>query len=369
MAIRFALLTLALVGLAAAVEVKVGETCTNANTGTLAGPHFLAASPSDGSILISELTGHVVKKMVNGEVTVMVGSGTAGAMDGIGTEATFKDPAGIAISIDGKMAFVCDTGNNYIRRISLDGAVVKKIAGGEAVGKTDGVGTVAQFNGPKGIVVATTEIAYVADNMNHMIRKLAGIDGEVATVSLLAGSGSIGSADGTGNAASFYRPHGLAVMADGHILVADMGNNKIRKITPAGVVTTLAGEGTSGYLDSTVPTDAKFASPFDISITTDDAFALVTEEGGNRVRKIDLASGEVTTLAGSTDGEMGTADGLTYLARFNTPRGLVVVNKDKVLVADFGSASVCLPPLSCVLCNNSTHCISLEWPAGAYALR
>jgi sugar lactone lactonase YvrE len=166
---------------------------------------------------------------------------------------------------------------------------------------------------------------YVADTGNNRIRKITP-SGNVTT---LAGSGSFGYADGQGTAASFYEPTGVAVDGSGNVYVADKGNNRIRKITPSGNVTTLAGSGSRGYGEGQ-GTSASFSGTYGLAVDGS-GNVYVADNGNNRIRKI-TPSGNVTTLAGS--GSYGSTDGPGTSASFNSSTGVAVDGSGNVYVAD-----------------------------------
>jgi serine/threonine-protein kinase len=159
-------------------------------------------------------------------VTTLAGSGTLGALDGTGTAASFYQPTGVAVDVAGNV-YVADSYNHKIRKITSAG-VVTTLAGSGGVGAVDATGTAASFNYPRGITVDAAGNVYVADSFNHKIRKIT----SAGVVTTLAGSGVAGAVDATGTAASFSNPSGVTVDAAGNVYVADHFNNKIRKIIP-----------------------------------------------------------------------------------------------------------------------------------------
>lgn len=211
-----------------------------------------------------------------------------------GKDGQFADPYGVAVDGSGNI-YIADGGDgNRIRRIAPDG-VVTTVAGGEE-GYADGPGKQARFNTPSGLAIDRLGNLYVADTGNHAIRKITP-DGMVTT---LAGSGVAGTADGIGKAAQFNGPVGLAVAADGTVYVADTYNDAIRKIAPDGAVTTLAGSGAPGDADGPGLT-AAFDTPCALLIDADGAL-LVADTRNDAIRRIGK-DGAVTTLARAPEGE------------------------------------------------------------------
>jgi hypothetical protein len=251
-----------------------------------------------------------------GVVTTLAGSGVLGYADGIGTEAMFDTPRGVAIAPDGTVV-VADSGNSRIRRITPEG-VVTTIAGSGAFGYADGIGTAAIFAGPGGVAVRPDGIIVVADTDNNRIRLIT----PAGVVTTLAGS-TYGYADGIGAAARFGYPTNVALLPNGTIVVSDLENNRIRLVDfTTGAVTTLAGS-TAGYEDGTGAA-AKFNQPFGVTVLPNGLIA-VGDSINYRIRLVSLA-GVVTTLAGGlTGGVGGFADGTGSVARFNTPYGIAVL--------------------------------------------
>jgi sugar lactone lactonase YvrE len=268
-------------------------------------------------------TGGPVPATVYGQVSTLAGNGTSGATDGIGSVATFNGPSGIAIDADRNL-YITDQVNFKIRKISPTG-IVSTLAGNGTQGSTDGIGILASFNYTRGLALDALGNLYIADKSNSRIRKIT----PSGIVSTLAGSSTSGAKDGIGSAASFNQPAGIALDAKGNLFVADEGNNKIRKITSTGVVTTLAGNGNGGYIDGTV-TVATFNRPYGIAIDRIGNL-YIADSGNNKIRKI-TTTGIVSTLAGGETA--GVTDGPVLSARFRLPSGIAVDVIGNVYVAD-----------------------------------
>jgi sugar lactone lactonase YvrE len=260
-------------------------------------------------------------------VSTLAGATTAGAINGTGTAARFRQPSGIARDAAGNL-YVADYGNHLIRKVTPDG-VVTTLAGTGSPGHVDGMAGAAKFLTPVGIAVAASGNIYVAEYFNNDIRKIT--PGGIVTT--LAGSTIAGSADGIGAAAAFNTPVGIAVDANENVYVADYGNNMIRKITPAGVVTTVAGSTTAGS-DNGPAALATFNGPSGIALAPSGTL-YVTEWFNSDVRQISLA-GVVTTLAGSA-GNTGSDDGLGTAATFALPVGIAIGANGVLYVADDGN--------------------------------
>ncbi len=281
-----------------------------------------------GNVYVADRRNNKIRKITpTGVVSTFAGS-TRGAADGTGTAAQFNDPRGVAVDSAGNV-YVADNGNHSIRKITPAGAV-STLAGGFQ-GFADGTGTAAQFNSPRGVAVDSSGNVYVADTSNHSIRKIT----PAGAVSTLAGNGEYGSADGTGAAAKFNNPYGVAVDNAGNVYVADNSNHKIRKITPAGEVSTLAGSGEDGDVDGT-GTAAQFEYPAGIAV--DNAGNVyVADTDNHKIRKI-TPTGEVSTLAGS--GGEGFVDGTGRASQFDEPRDIAVDSEGNLYVADTDNNSI-----------------------------
>jgi hypothetical protein len=273
----------------------------------------------------------------SGVVSTLAGTPwTSGSTDGTGAAAHFRSPSGVATDSAGNV-YVADSGNNTIRKITPTG-VVSTLAGTPGVtGSADGTGAAASFTGPSGVTTDSAGNVYVADIGNSTIRKIT----PAGVVSTLAGTpGVYGSADGTGATASFYYPSGLASDSAGNIYVADAGNNTIRKIAPSGVVSTLAGSpGALVILGSSDGIGATASFNYPSGVASDSAGNVyVADEGNNTIRKI-TPTGVVSTLAG-TPGAIGSADGIGAAARFAYPSGVATDSAGNVYVADTGNHTI-----------------------------
>jgi|JI10StandDraft_1071094.scaffolds.fasta_scaffold365410_2 sugar lactone lactonase YvrE len=285
---------------------------------------------SSENIFVGDFYNHKIRKITSaGDVTTFAGSGTPGSSDGVGTAASFNSIDSVVVDNFGNV-YATDFNNNKIRKINSSG-IVSTFAGTGNVGSKDGIASTASFNGPIGLAVDSYGDVYVSDYSNHKIRKITSL-GVVTTV---AGSGILGSNDGIGTAASFNYPHGLAIDNSGNVIVADEYNHKIRKITPSGVVTTLAGSGKSGSNDTT-GTGASFYFP--AAVAVDNAGNVYVGDSFNyKIRKI-TSLGFVTTIAGS--GQWGDIDGAGISARFSFPNGIAADKYGNIFVADTANCKI-----------------------------
>ncbi|MBS4095554.1 MAG: hypothetical protein KGZ83_01780 [Sulfuricella sp.] len=287
-----------------------------------------AAADSSGNVYVADTSNNTIRKITSsGVVTTLAGlAGRSSSVDGSGAAARFEDPYSVAVDSSGNL-YVADATDHSIRKITPAGVTTTLAGKAGSYGSTDGSGSTARFKGPQGIAVDSAGTLYVADTGNSAIRKITA----AGVVSTLAGSaGSNGSSDATGTAARFSEPNGIAVDPSGNVYVADTANNTIRKITAAGVVTTLAGTaGTNGLTNGT-GSAARFSVPFDL--TADSAGNVYVCDHGNHVIRKITPAGVVTTLAGS--GVEGQSDGSGAAASFRWPSGIAVDSSGTVYLAD-----------------------------------
>jgi sugar lactone lactonase YvrE len=311
--------------------------------------HFhLVPRPWTALLGLSLLTASACVNLIKGRVTTNKGvvstlagqAGKIGYADGTGSVARFNGPIGVAVDANGTV-YVADSGNHTIRKMTAAGTVSTLTCFVCRQGSTDGPRAVARFYNPSGVAVDAAGTVYVADYNNHTIRKITAA-GVVSTLAGTAGDrsgdrsiidtgGNYGSTDGTGAAARFSHPSGVAVDAAGVVYVADSGNHTIRKITATGVVSTLAGlAGSKGSADGP-GMNARFNFPEDVAVDASGT-VYVADSGNRTIRKITRA-GMVSTLAGLA-GSKGSADGQGAAARFNLPYGVAVDASGTVYVAD-----------------------------------
>ena len=286
----------------------------------LAGPAGIISHPS-GLLYFTDGAGSRIRSVsTTGVVATVAGNGGSSYAEGTGNTALFHWPQ--AIATDGTNLFVADSNNHRIRQVTTAG--VSSFIAGSTAGYTEGTGAGARFSTPRGITYdAATSRIYVADSQSNRIRYTTA----AGTTSLLAGA-SGGFLDGTGSGARFNYPQGIAMAPSGDLIVADTLNHRIRRVTPAGVVTTIAG-GASGFQDGASGT-AQFSNPMAVTVASSGVI-YVADAGNNRIRMI-ATDGEVSTVAG--DGTAGFLDAVGTEAQFSSPRGIAIGSDGRLYVAD-----------------------------------
>jgi sugar lactone lactonase YvrE len=299
------------------------------SSATLNGPVGMAFDAA-GNLFIADRSGNRIRKFtLDGTVSTVAGNGTTGSTDGPALSATFNGPYGLDFDLAGNL-YIADYMNHKIRKLWTNGTVTT-FAGSGVGGFADGKGVSAMLNNSLDIAVSSNGSIYVADFTNHRIRAISP-SGDVTT---LAGSGIIGSADGAGLAATFNHPISVAICND-TIFTVERWAHKVRKITYSGVVTTLAGNGTNGYADGPAST-AMFATPNRIRADKD-CNLYVADTGNRRVRMINSKTGFVTTVAGN--GTNAIIDGIGTQAAFVQPLGVAVDRSGVIYVSEASSNRV-----------------------------
>ncbi len=281
-----------------------------------------------GNIYVADYANHSIRKVnpITGEVTLFAGSGLAGYADGIGAAASFNSPTGLTCDKAGNV-YVADQFNLRIRKITPAGEV-STFAGTGNVGTLNGAASAATFTFPCGIALDTNGNFYVADQYSHVIRKIS----NTGTVSVFAGTpNAAGFVNGQDVLARFNTPTGVAVDLQGNVYVADNKNNCVRKITPSGLVSTLAGNGTNGYADG-IGTNAVFLAPSGL-YADDLGNVYVSDKNNQRIRKI-ATNGMVSTLLG--DGIYQGLNGNGILGRVGNPYGIALDKAGRALIVETG---------------------------------
>ena len=332
----------------------------------------------DGTLYISSTSGNKIVKVAIGSgalATPLIGSGTAGKVDGVGTSATLTTPAGIVLSQDQNTLYWCEYGGSFsVRMANLSALQTSTFVGSGSATYAEGVGTGAGFVYPYALDIDyARNIMYVADASGYRLRA---VNMATRQTSTLVGSGANGHADGTGVACTLY-PYSVTVQqATGNIFVADATNHNVRVVTPGGVCSTLAGVGAlsttiSGYIEG-LGTNARFNAP---RATALDIFGnlLVADQGNNKIRMV-TQCGAVTSLTGlpnvaSASGDAGNGGPLS-LATMNTPYGLTVdARTNQLYVFEQGSSivrNITLPsPTLNPTCDGSWHSIVQTFSGGA----
>ncbi len=309
-----------------------GAIASNDAIGTAAGFNYPTVVVMDhfNNLIVVDRSNHKIRKITpEGAVTTIAGTGVIGSLDGPALTATFRYPDGAAVDSQGNI-FISDQSNHKIRKIDING-VVSTFAGSGVAGFLDGTGITAKFYYPAGMAIDANDNLFVADYSNHRIRKIT----PAGVVTTYAGLATAGAVDGNVSVAKFNGPTGVGVDVVGNIFVADYGNHKIRKITLSGNVLTVAGTGIAGTADGS-STMASFNHPAIVAVDANNNL-FITDEGNNKIRKIN-AAGEVTTLAGT--GTVGANDGGADAATFKGPTGICVDALGTVYIADYGNHKI-----------------------------
>ncbi len=302
------------------------------------------AADGAGNLYVTDVDNNTIRKVslvgTNWVVTTLAGkTGSSGSADGTNSTARFLGPHGLAVDSAGNL-YVADLLNHTIRKVAPVGTnwVVTTLAGrAGSSGNADGSNSTARFTEPRDLSVDSAGNLYVTDSLNHTIRKVTPVGTNWVVTTLVGRAGSSGSADGTNSAARFNYPYYAKVDGAGTLYVVDTGNHTIRKVTPVGtnwVVTTPVGKaGLAGSADGT-NSAARFKFPWGVAL--DSAGTLyVADQDNHTIRKVTPVGTNwvVTTLAGKV-GNPGSADGTGSAAQFNYPNCLAVDSAGKLYVAD-----------------------------------
>jgi DNA-binding beta-propeller fold protein YncE len=323
-------------------------------------PCGVAASHSGTFAVATERSGHrvILIDMATSHVSTLAGSGNNTFADGQGTHASFSLPVGAAISPDDSFVLVVEgdlTVSHRVRHIVIATGVVTTLAG-NGPGYEDGVGTMAKFSSPNGIALSPDgTYALVTDGVQRVRR----VDMTTGSVTTVAGS-VFGFADGVGSNAKFGGMFQIAIDPTGSFaLIGEIANRRVRRLDIASSqVTTLAGSGEIGFQDG-IGVNANFSQPWGVSIDPTGTYALVAEYGNQRIRRIVIATGQVTTLAGT--GTTSAVDGIGALATFSYPVSISIAGTGAfAVVADVHNNRIRRIALSSPPCSAGFFC-----PAGS----
>ena len=310
-------------------SVAFAQTVTTFSSSTeLAGPKGITIDTYNNLYVVNGSGSNILQISPAGFVSVFAGClSCTGNTDGFGTWARFNSPTGIAIDSNNNL-YVADTGNHIIRKITPAGNVTT-IAGSGVAGNTDGTGTSAKFSAPRGIAIDNNDNLYVTDYNNHRIRKIT----PTGIVTTFAGS-SNGQIDGQGTAAKFSYPSGITIDGNGNLYVTDI--NTIKVISPTGYVSTLSGNYAYDYIDG-VGTSARFNMPLAI-FADNNGDLLISDSNNNRIRKLTINGGVVTTFAGN--GTAGDVNGTALNSSFFTPYGITKNSTGDIFIADYFNSKI-----------------------------
>jgi sugar lactone lactonase YvrE len=293
---------------------------------------YRIAKDLSGNIYFSDMQNNRIRKIdASGIISTLAGNGTAGFSgdNGPALSAELNSPSGIAVDATGTVYFT-DYNNNRVRKIST-GGIISTVAGTNVQGYSgDGNSAgLAELNGPRGIAIDAAGNLYIADSGNNRVRKISA-NGIIYTV---AGNGNAGFSGDGGQAmfAELAYPKGIAIDNAGNLFIADCNNQRIRKVTPAGIISTVAGNGNSGPpVNGILATNSNFDLPSDVA-TDNNGNIFIDDYFNGCIRKVD-ASGIITTIAG---GGTSTADNITATtADLHYPMGICLDNSGNLMIAE-----------------------------------
>jgi sugar lactone lactonase YvrE len=315
-----------------------------ATSASLTYPYGVAVDAS-GNVFIADTINHRIRQVeaATGVITTVAGNGTAGFSGdgGAATSASLNYPYGVAVDASGNV-FIADSNNHRIRRVEVATGVISTVAGNGTPGFSgdEGPATGTTLYYPFGVAVDASGNIYIADTTNQRIRRVEAPTGLITTV---AGNGTGGfSGDGgAATSASLNGPNGVAVDASGNLFIADEWNQRIRRVEAAtGVITTVAGNGTAGFSgDGGTATSASLARPTGVAVDASDNL-FIAEYSNLRIRRVEAATGVITTAAGNGEKDFSGDGGAATNASLNLPDDVAVDGSGNLSIADYGNGRV-----------------------------
>ena len=290
-----------------------------------------------GNLLIADPSDQRIRRVdaATGLITTVAGAGTLGFSGdgGPATSASLNMPRGVGVDTSGNL-FIADTDNHRIRRVDGATGVITTVAGNGTRGFSGdgGPATSSALNAPEGVVVDAFSNLFIADRGNGRIRRVDGVTGVITTV---AGDGTIDFGDGGPATSTGLHPFGVAVDAAGNLFIADRSHHRVRRVDGAtGVITTVAGDGTAGFSGDGGPaTSTSLSSPRRVVVDTLGNL-FIADTNSHRIRRVDGATGVITTAAGDGTGGFSGDEGPATSTSLNAPFGLAIDAPGNLFVAD-----------------------------------
>ena len=348
-------LLIALVSTARAATGDISTVAGSSSTGGFAGDNGTATSASldspygvamdgSGNLFISDTANHRIRRVdaATGIITTVAGNGlqTFAGDGGLATQARLWNPSAVAVDGSGNL-FIADTSNQRIRRVDAATGIITSVAGNGTAGFAgdNGPATSANLYAPYGVAVDASGNLFIGDYNNHRIRRVDAATGIITTV---AGNGTAGFAGdgGPATSASLFNPRGVTVDASGNLFIADYNNNnsRIRRVDAAtGIITTVAGNGTASFAGDNGPaTSASLRAPSAVALDGG-GHLFIADSANHRIRRVDAATGIITTVAGNGTAAFAGDNGPATSASLNSPFGVVVDGNGNLIIADYSN--------------------------------